>query len=255
MRLLDRLTTRRKRPSTGYTEQAGFVFILGMHRSGTSCLAGSLERCGLFLGDVVRRSPHNARGNHELRAALHVHNQILRASGGTWRQPPARVRLTWRQERALKAIAAPLVERAPSGLKDPRLLLLLDAWTELVDSYTMVGTFRHPAAVARSLARRNQISQAKACNLWLAYNGELIRWHRRHRFPIVEFDLSDVETYCRTVAAVATALGLKPDMDKLYEFVSPGLDHAPPAHEPVPATCQEMYAYLQHHRCQPVDVD
>ena len=35
-----------------------FVFVLGMHRSGTSCLAGCLEHCGLHLGDV--RVGHDA---------------------------------------------------------------------------------------------------------------------------------------------------------------------------------------------------
>ncbi|WP_173204579.1 hypothetical protein [Sphingopyxis sp. BSNA05] len=38
-----------------------FVLILGMHRSGTSCLAGALERCGLHLGDVRRTGTHNKR--------------------------------------------------------------------------------------------------------------------------------------------------------------------------------------------------
>ncbi len=39
-----------------------FVLNLGMHRCGTSCLAGCLERCGLHLGDVRRTGRHHARG-------------------------------------------------------------------------------------------------------------------------------------------------------------------------------------------------
>jgi len=30
------------------------ILILGMHRSGTSCLAGCLEEAGLYLGDVTK---------------------------------------------------------------------------------------------------------------------------------------------------------------------------------------------------------
>ena len=41
------------------------VCVLGMHRSGTSCLAGSLEQQGLFLGETNTRGPFNLRGNRE----------------------------------------------------------------------------------------------------------------------------------------------------------------------------------------------
>ena len=39
------------------------IFVLGMLRSGTSCLTGILEEAGLFLGDVKRKSRFNAKGN------------------------------------------------------------------------------------------------------------------------------------------------------------------------------------------------
>ncbi len=39
------------------------VLILSMHRSGTSCLAGSLQQGGMYLGDVYEHSPHNIKGN------------------------------------------------------------------------------------------------------------------------------------------------------------------------------------------------
>ena len=41
------------------------VAIVGMHRSGTSCLAGCLEDLGLTLGKVNRAAPHNLKGNNE----------------------------------------------------------------------------------------------------------------------------------------------------------------------------------------------
>jgi hypothetical protein len=90
--------------------------------------------------------------------------------------------------------------------------------------------------------------EEEAYELWLTYNTALIRWHKLHPFPIVEFDLSDTEAYCRTVAAVAVALGLEPDMARLREFVSPGLDHAPSTDQQMPASCRETYAYLLNHR-------
>jgi len=41
------------------------LIILGMHRSGTSALAGSLEGAGLNLGPVSTHEVDNAKGNRE----------------------------------------------------------------------------------------------------------------------------------------------------------------------------------------------
>ena len=62
------------------------VCVLGMHRSGTSCLAGSLEQQGLFLGDVNTAAPWNRRGNRESFAMMDFQTAILEASGG-WLVP------------------------------------------------------------------------------------------------------------------------------------------------------------------------
>jgi hypothetical protein len=160
------------------------------------------------------------------------------------------------QKQAIREIANRLAEHVPCGLKDPRLLLLLDAWLDVVGSCALVGTFRHPAAVVRSLVARNpRMSEGRAYDLWLRYNSELVRWHKAYRFPIVEFDLADARTYCRTVAVVAMTLGLCPDMTRLCGFVSPNMDRNRSPKEPVPAACQGTYAYLWQHRYRPVISD
>ena len=232
-----------------------FVFILGMHRSGTSCLAGSLEQCDLFLGEVSRSGKYNSKGTRELPAAEHLHYQILTASGGFWRHPPNQITaLPW-QKQALKKVAAQLAESAPCGLKDPRLLLLMNTWLDVISSFAvspiLVGTFRHPAAVAQSLVKRNKMSEHEVYTLWLWYNIELVRLHQVYRLPIIEYDLSDAQAYCQAVADLAAALGLEPNMAHLTEFVSAKLEHNRFSKAPVPAMCQEVYAYLQHHRYQP----
>lgn len=226
------------------------VFVLGMHRSGTSCLAGSLERCGLYLGNVNRRSRHNPKGNHELKEVHLIHDNILSSNGGTWYQPPSNIVANPEQKQALQGIYSKLSKHVPCGLKDPRLLLLLNTWMEVVDSWKLIGTFRHPVAVARSLVKRHKgmgVSEEMAYPLWATYNAELVRWHRMYQFPIVEFDLADGEMYCRTIVALAIEFGLYPDMARLNEFVSSDLDHNPFLEESVPDNCKEIYAYLRQH--------
>ncbi len=219
-----------------------------MHRSGTSCLAGSLERCGLFLGDVRRTGRFNARGYYELKAVERIHDQILGLNHAAWHCPPERVLVHPYHRRVLKEVADRLSLHRPCGLKDPRLLLLLETWLDVVATpYTLVGTFRHPVAVAQSLARRNGIGEAGALDLWLRYNRALIRFHRARHFPIVEFSLTDTDSYCRTIAELAQSLHLTPRLSKLRRFVDCKLEHHHQANTPVPPKCLEEYDYLQHH--------
>jgi hypothetical protein len=239
---------------SGYTHKATFVFILGMHRSGTSCLAGALERCGLFLGDVSRSNVSNPRGTHELSEIRRAHGRILRENDGNWRRPPDQIVVSPRQKQTLRKLAARFSGYEPCGIKDPRFLLLLEHWLDMVDSYTLVGTYRHPVAVAKSLdarAPRSPFPVEEAYQVWLRYNTELIRWHKVYHYPIIEFDLSDAEAYIRTVATVAIEMGLHPDMEQLRTFVSSALDHYQALEYPVPEPCQDAYAYLRQHRYQP----
>ena len=65
--------------------------VLGMHRSGTSWLAGSLEERGLALGEVNESAKYNAKGNRENSELQSLHAAVLRDSGGTWRDIPRRI--------------------------------------------------------------------------------------------------------------------------------------------------------------------
>ena len=225
-----------------------FVLILGMHRSGTSCLAGCLERCGLHLGDVRRTGRHNARGYYEPGAVVRIHDQILALNRGSWDSPPGQVRLHPHHGRLLKTVADRLARRRPCGLKDPRLLLL-EEWLEIAPPpIHLVGIFRHPAAVAASLAKRDGMPAPRALALWLNYNERLADLHRKAPFPLVEFDLADVVAFVQNVSAVARLQGLRPSTPHLRRFVATELEHCRPGDLVVPETCREVFEYLRSHR-------
>lgn len=224
--------------------ESRFVLVLGMHRSGTSCLAGALEACGLFLGEVGRSDRYNAKGNREHDPARQLNDRILEESGGAWSRPPDRVVVTAARQAEMQAVARELAQRPPCGLKDPRILLALDAWNEAVGGAALVGTYRHPAAVAASLASRNGMPSGAAIDLWLRYNTALVERHRDQPFPIVEFDLQDPEAYCATVARIAARLGLASDHARIRAFVSAELDHSMDPGAPVPEACRALWEYL-----------
>lgn len=185
------------------------VLVLGMHRSGTSCLAGSLEARGLDLGTVSRADPHNAKGNRENPAVRELNEAVLEFSGGSWDAPP--VAVAWSQELRARRDALLAARRhdgrRPWGFKDPRLLVTLPFWLAALRQPILVATFRHPLAVARSLAARDGMTLAAGLALWSLYNERLLALRRVRRFPIVRFDVAR-ESYRRAVDALTRELGL-----------------------------------------------
>lgn len=82
------------RPMNGKQNiQTRAVIVLGMHRSGTSSLMGSLIQAGLHVGQVNLSAPHNRKGNREYGRIVALHGNLLQSSGGSWDEPPLTV--TW----------------------------------------------------------------------------------------------------------------------------------------------------------------
>ncbi|MCY4342332.1 MAG: sulfotransferase family protein [Gammaproteobacteria bacterium] len=184
------------------------VAILGMHRSGTSCLAGSLEAWGLPLGEVKTSSKYNKLGNRENPDIFRLHEAVLADNGGSWQNPlPV---TEWRTER-LDALEA-IIKNYPAGywgFKDPRTLFLLDGWYSIIprSRFQYVATFRHPMAVARSLNFRNGISIDQGLVLWRCYNQRLLSLMEDREIHLINFDITSL-MYSERIAAICQYLGL-----------------------------------------------
>jgi hypothetical protein len=164
------------------------VCILGMHRSGTSCLTGSLQQQGLALGAHNIWAKDNRRGNRENKDIMRLQIDILAQSGGTWDEPPSAIE--WKREHFERAqeILAEQAEHPVWGFKDPRTLLTFEGWQRLVPDLQPVGIFRHPLRVAQSLEKRDHFGVEKSLSLWMTYNTRLVEHHRKDPFPLVSFD-------------------------------------------------------------------
>lgn len=178
-----------------------------MHRSGTSCLAGSLERAGLVVGRVHTWNRYNTRGNRENQDFVDLNDEVLAQNGGSWDAPPARCAWSPAQLARARELVAGLGEGAVVGFKDPRTLLTLDGWFTALPNLQCVGAFRDPRAVATSLGRRSAMATETALGLWRHYNTILLREARRRAFPLVDFDVSE-DAYSDRVGQIALALGL-----------------------------------------------
>lgn len=195
--------------------------ILGMHRSGTSCLTGSLQNAGLFLGEHHTWNKHNLRGNRENQGIVDLHDAILKANGGAWDSPPEHVR--WQPAHTARAreLLAACSEHPVFGFKDPRALLVLDGWKALCPGIQFVGIFRHPNAVAASLDKRAPKPWEECVELWYRYNRILYDEYRKKPFPIINFDAEEAELEAN-LDRVADSLGLT-GSDNGEKFYTPDL--------------------------------
>jgi hypothetical protein len=191
-----------------------------MHRSGTSCLAGSLQQGGLNLGKHHTWNKYNRKGNRENQDIVDLNDEILAYSGGAWDMPP--VKLSWTAEHLQRARGVidsfPCDERW--GFKDPRVLLTLPMWRELLGDFARVGIFRHPLAVADSLsfrAGRCVLTEQQGLDIWYQYNRRLVAEYKRSPFPMLCFDWEE-EKFHQRLNVAHSELGLKllEDSDRFY---------------------------------------
>lgn len=199
------------------------VIVLGMHRSGTSAVAGYLNSLGLELpSETLSAHPKdNPEGYFEPQRMVQLNNRLLAALG-----------LNWQSTRPISAdeLAAPdlapikeeikhyLKETCQPGrklvFKDPRLCRLLPVWLPLIKQHCetplIIHAVRNAHAVADSLARRAEqqelagaaiTSRHKATLLWLRYN--LDAWYHGRASGLAMHTLS-YETFSTSKATRKT---------------------------------------------------
>ena len=197
------------------------VLILGMHRSGTSCLAGSLEQAGLYLGNVFTRNEFNLKGNRENKQVMALNDAVLNDNGGSWYSPPDKV--NWSPERLqeLRNIVRSFGDRGVFGVKDPRLLLTIEGWLEVLGDVQLVASFRNPASVAQSLIYRNPElgDEAFWTHLWFEYNSRLLDLYRKRPFPLINFDLPEPE-YNKSLQKLIGQLGFGEEQSQNHGLAS-----------------------------------
>ena len=162
--------------------------VLGMHRSGTSAVAGMLEDQGFSTGiGVEPKRADNPFGTRENRDLVQLDTEVLELNGCDWDEPPTigEPRFTAhyirRRNRLVNGVAT-----GPALLKDPRMVLLREFWKGV--PLQPIGVIRNPIAVTDSLRRREPTRTIEEClHMWHSYNTHLLRWLRIQPFPVIEF--------------------------------------------------------------------
>jgi hypothetical protein len=157
------------------------LVVLGMHRSGTSVLTGTLGLLGATLPtDLLEADPFNAKGHFESKSVLRINDEMLQALGTAWYDlrgisPTCLGTVTVAQARAKlkEAIQGHYGDPSLLVLKDPRFCRFFPTVRSVIDDYgalpRVVFCFRNPLDVAYSLKTRDGIALQHGLGLWLRH--------------------------------------------------------------------------------------
>lgn len=231
------------------------VLVIGMHRSGTSTVAGALGILGATMPATgLGLSEDNPKGHFEPKEIVALHDRVLAAAGMHWwdwdKFPDV-----WYDSAAAQPFVDELVAiiRAEFGdaplfvVKDPRTCKLLPLWRRAAALLNLnvaaVLPFRHPEEVARSLHARDRFPLPNTHMAWLRYVLEAERESRGMRRVFIRYEdlLVDGRLVMQRVVKTLQLRQLVQTEDSLYELdqfiepdlrrsraASPGIDHLHP---------------------------
>lgn len=199
--------------------------VVGLHRGGTSAVAGVLHHLGVYLGEEENFFPpseHNPKGYFEDKRIVALHDQML---GGDWKDP------TLDYEPFIEDYRALLTEWQAHPLwaiKDPRLCFTLHALAEVVPGIRVILVSRSPRCAAESLYKRGGHEREEAEGISLLYDRF---WRQIHDRPPVGcgeavsiwYDFL-VTNPPLAVAEMAKFIGV-PVTQEAIDFIDPGLNH------------------------------
>jgi hypothetical protein len=216
--------------------------VLGMHRSGTSAVAGGLVASGVYFGgQLMAAKADNPKGFYENQSLVTFHDKLLALHMQRWDSvTPLPAPLSFCEREKLQGEALAIVEeirehKGVVGCKDPRISLFVPFWLEVFSRIGIAVDWmvcvRPPKAVAQSLYMRDRFTELKSVALWLKYNLALLKdlsdagsLASVHFVPFGDCFAQDSSTQALTQLLDACAL----DSDSFYRFFDANLVNAAP---------------------------
>ena len=190
----------KQRAVTNNNSRIGLL-VVGMHRSGTSAVAKTINLLGAELPShlMPAHADFNAAGYWESQEVADLNDRILAKAGSCWDDvlpidpdklaPDA---LHEFKRRAEEILTQDFNKCSWFVLKDPRIGRLLRLWIPVVEAHgaqpMVVIPIRHPLEVAASLHRREGFPEGKSVYLWLRHTVDAIRDSRRVPRAFIFFD-------------------------------------------------------------------
>jgi hypothetical protein len=176
------------------------VFVLGMHRSGTSALTGMLAQAGFAVpSDLMPATDANPKGYWESVGIMGLNEEFLARMESHW-SSVLPLPVGWSESingREWRTSLINIISESFGGaelptIKDPRFCTLisgLEPWFEsrLIDT-SFIIPIRHPLEVSNSLQQAEGIELNKALRLWIKSVFGTENATRGYNRKFIEFD-------------------------------------------------------------------
>jgi hypothetical protein len=221
---------------------AAGVFVLGMHRSGTSAVTRLVSLLGLHTPpehDLVQPTEKNPKGYWESETLVAFNERLLRAIGCDI-DCPVQLEPGWELDSRLAelraeapSVAQSILPETPWVWKDPRLCLAFAFWRRTLDvTPAVVLVNRNPLEiVASSLRIRSDQGKVYALALWERYLREALE--QSVGLPVLVTQYADVLAapleWCSLAETFLTGTGVaaRPANESdVLEFIDTDLRHA-----------------------------
>jgi hypothetical protein len=251
--------TRRKALPTG-------VFVLGMHRSGTSATTRVVNLLGVPTcrpGDLLQDVRGNPKGHWESRSLVAFNDRLLRRLGGAWWCPPSLApgwvnELPWLPLDEGRRVFKAAHPTAQWVWKDPRNCSTLPFWRAALDEMPVaILVLRNPLAIVRSLQQRNRFGPRFVLVLWERCMRSALLALEGLPVLVTRYDdlLDAPSSWCSSAAAFLSSYGVRlakaPDTRAIDRFVDSSLRHSRPTldeleqHADVSRSQLELYVLLE----------
>jgi hypothetical protein len=219
------------------------VFVLGMHRSGTSALTGLLCQFGAIPGnDLLPAKDSNPKGFFESKAVVDLNNAILHTARSSWDDLNA-LPADWQCQPEMQPLRSDIAALYSSlavaegwrVIKDPRLSKTLPLWLDVLGEFgvqpVVVICVREPGSVAQSEKLMKGFPLLKSLLLYLDYGLHAELHSRNVPRTIVAYSdlLADWQGVLKRVNE-ELALGLPLEAAELVvrgaDFISPELNRS-----------------------------
>lgn len=205
------------------SERSRSIWVLGIHRSGTSAVAGALDHLGVHMGTMTHAEASapdsNPVGQFEDAAGVDVMNQTV----GNWRIPQKLLYTSPSLDAFRKYVADREEIHGLWGFKDPRMVFLWPAVWDVPQDPVIVYTVRDPVKAAASLVDRDgfplMVAQPLIAEYWMGlYSALALTQKKGITMAAVEYPKL-LKKPCTTLLKLCEEIGLQPSDEQLAAAV------------------------------------
>ncbi|MBD1371560.1 sulfotransferase [Hazenella sp. IB182357] len=220
------------------------IFVLGMHRSGTSMTTRVINILGADIGNKQKLlAPYtaNQKGYWEQIEIMHLNDGILGRLNVDWRMTSSlpenwtqRENVSALKENGMNIIKNHFLNKEVWVCKDPRFCLTYPFWEELIQELKMncafVHPFRNPLAVAQSVIRQYRVPKPEVIKMWANYvlSAFMHTYHKQRVILSYDRFLEDPLLYARKIyegLPFTEPLNLSEIEQSIVDFTEPNLRH------------------------------